>query len=144
MAGRGLSRKQQRWASFPSACPSTTAHCAPLSAQGLGPMSKARGLSVYLPSFKTPSSRKSWGKAAVKSVPLVSESYPYLALPVIHAGRLMFRFECSMVVSKRKLYSLASPMLSSHPPSHLQRLTLKHLSELTYTSRISANLYHLM
>lgn len=46
----------------------------------LAPSPKARGLSIYLPSFKTPSSRKSWGKAAVKSVPLVSESYPYLAL----------------------------------------------------------------
>lgn len=68
MAGSGLLRKQQWWASFPSACPSTTV--LPSLHGDLAPISKARGLSIYLPSFKTPSSRKSWGKAAVKRVPL--------------------------------------------------------------------------
>ena len=51
---------------FPSSCPSTAAHCAPLSAQGLG--THLQSFSIYLPSLKTPSSRKSWGEAAVKSV----------------------------------------------------------------------------
>lgn len=68
MAGSGLLRKQQWWASFPSACPSTTV--LPSLHGDLAPISKARGLSIYLANFKTPSSRKSWGKAAVKRVPL--------------------------------------------------------------------------
>lgn len=41
-----------------------------------------------------------------------------------------------MVVSKRKLYSLASPMPSSYPPAHLQCLTLKHWRELTYKENL--------
>lgn len=78
------------------------------------------------------------------------ESHPYLALPVIHAGRLIFSFECSMVVSKRKLYSLASPcrlLLPSrtYPMPDFKTLKGAYLQgELNVTPRISANPYHLM
>lgn len=68
MAGSGLLRKAATVGILPLSLPQH--HCAPLHGD-LAPISKARGLSIYSPSFKTPSSRKSCGKAAVKRVPLL-------------------------------------------------------------------------
>lgn len=105
-AWSGLLRKQQRWASFPSACPSTT--CSPLCTGTWRPSPKHKAF-PFIYQLQNTFFQEELGKSSSEECSFGLESYPYLALPVIHASRLMFSFECSRVVYKHKLYSLAYP-----------------------------------
>lgn len=72
-------------------------HCAPLSARRLGAHLQSTRPFHLSSQLQDTFFQEELGKSSSEEGSFGLESHPYLALPVIHAGRLMFSFECSMV-----------------------------------------------